>query len=155
MFLCYILKSWIGLPNVASGIIHILPNQTTPKILWRCLGLEFSVGSRPIFSLTDVPGKPSVSSSRDKYSHVNLISLLPWASFTDLGNERSQTYCGAVQVALGEHLKGSLLSLPHEGKWTLSETYTCQSFHESPWRWSTLAGTALRKHQSNTVTICK
>lgn len=41
----------------ASGTMHILPNQMSSNTLrWR-LGIEFSVGSLPTLSLTDVPSK--------------------------------------------------------------------------------------------------
>ena len=63
---------------------------------------------------------------------------MSWAHFTDVKEgEQGQvsgyqpvTYWGAVQVALGKHLRGLLIALPHEGKLILAirNLYLSESF---------------------------
>lgn len=88
------------------------------------LGLEYSVGSLPILSLVDVPAKPAECPAAEASLHMLTLYhqcigpvLLMWVGRKgQVSGYRPVTYCGAVQVTLGKHLKGSLFSFPRESK---------------------------------------
>lgn len=63
LHLLYILRGWIGLhltKHCFWDSTHL--TQMTPKMLQRCLGLEFSLGS-PLISITDIPTKAEPETS--------------------------------------------------------------------------------------------
>lgn len=101
----------------------VLLDQATPKTLVSCLGLQFSVVSLLILSLADVPAKLAGYPAAEAnlyvlilYDQCNGPILLVW------GEEQRQVpsyhprHGGAMQTALGKHLKGLLLFLLLEGK---------------------------------------
>ena len=129
------------LSNTASEITCILPDQTTPKLYWQCPDLEFSRDSWHIFSLADVPAK-SAGCCPATEANIHMLTLHHQCNGSiwlmqdgEQGHILSyhpMTYYETMQVALGKHLKGSLVSLPHEGKSILviRNLYLSKSF---PW----------------------
>lgn len=103
--------TWISLQYLATR---------SPQTLWWCRGLELAVGSPPLLSITP---QHAISMQR-------ALSTDMGTSHVSLSHDTSRGCAGA----LGKHLKGPLLFLPHEGELIfVIKNLCCQSlFHKSP-----------------------
>lgn len=116
----------------ASGITWVLSDQMAPQTLWQCLGLEFSVGSSPIFPLADVPTNSAESCSSGQ-SHVNICCQYNRLILLTCGREgrgRSWATVPWYIVGCGEPWgstwKAHCCPSHEKANWTsLSETCTC------------------------------
>lgn len=80
-----------------------------PKTSGQCLHLEFSVASLPVLSFQQSLDRVY---SRDKSSHVNIISTRPfcWRRQASVFDYLLVTFCEVVHVTLEKHLKCCLFS---------------------------------------------
>lgn len=122
----HILNTWKGLHIINHSFWDniVLTDQTVPKQLQQCLGLEFSGGSLPILLPHRYPRKACrLSCSRGNLHMLTFYNqgygpvLLMWERKTGtVSVYYPMTHGESVQVTLGKQLKCLLLPLLHEGK---------------------------------------
>lgn len=122
----HIFRGWIGFHLINHSFWDnpcLFSTKQFPKTLQQFLGLWFFVDSLPILSLINVPIESAKCPAAEVSLHVSTLYHQCNGPFSWCEEEEQGQIFGyhpmtlwAVQAALGKQLKGSLLSLPHEGK---------------------------------------